>query len=222
MIYNRWRQQVLRPGKRASNSVVTNLENDPEGEHRIKVKIPIVDNDGEGLWCKMAMPDAGNNRGFYFRPEIGDEVVIGFLSEDPNYGIVLGCLHSSTKPAPVNASNSNHEKGIVTRSQMKWLWNDEKKTLTIETPAGNTVLVSDDEKEIQLKDEHGNSIQMNRDGITIQSSKDIVLKAASDMTIEAGKSAALSAGHTLKASADGQAELSSAITIIKGSLVQIN
>lgn len=203
--------------------IVTNLENDPEGEHRVKVKIPIVDNDGEGLWCKMAMPDAGNNRGFYFRPEIGDEVVIGFLSEDPNYGIVLGCLHSSTKPAPINASNSNHEKGIVTRSQMKWLWNDEKKAFTIETPSGNTVLISDDEKEIQLKDEHGNSIQMNVDGITIQSSKDIVLKAASDMTIEAGKDVKVTAAYTLKASADVQAEVSSsAITIIKGSLVQIN
>lgn len=203
--------------------IVTNLENDPEGEHRIKVKIPIVDKDGEGLWCKMAMPDAGNNRGFYFRPEIGDEVVIGFLSEDPNYGIVLGCMHSSAKPAPLTASNNNHEKGIVTRSQMKWIWNDEKKTLTIETPAGNTVLISDDEKEIRLKDEHGNSIQMNGDGITIQSSKDIILKAASDMTIEAGTNAELSAGASLKASGSAQTELSSSgTTTIKGSMVMIN
>jgi Rhs element Vgr protein len=203
--------------------IVTNLENDPEGEHRIKVKIPVIDKDGEGLWCKMAMPDAGNNRGFYFRPEIGDEVVIGFLSEDPNYGIVLGCLHSSAKPAPLSASNDNHEKGMVTRSQMKWIWNDDKKTLTIETPAGNRVLISDDEKEISLKDEHGNSIQMNGDGITIQSSKDIILKAAADMTIEAGTNVEVNAGASLKASGSAQAELSSSgTTTIKGSMVMIN
>lgn len=203
--------------------IVTNLENDPEGEHRIKVKIPIVDKDGEGLWCKMAMPDAGDSRGFFFRPEIGDEVVIGFLSEDPNYGIVLGCLHSSTKPAPLSASNDNHEKGIVTRSQMKWIWNDDKKTLTIETPSGNTVLISDDEKEISLKDEHGNSIQMNGDGIRIQSSKDIILKAAADMNVEAGTNIEVNAGASLKASGSAQAELSSSgTTTIKGSMVMIN
>lgn len=211
------------PVKGLQIGIVTSLENDPEGEHRVKVKIPIVDKDGEGLWCKMAMPDAGDNRGFYFRPEIGDEVVIGFLSEDPNYGIVLGCLHSSAKPAPLMASNDNHEKGMVTRSQMKWLWNDDKKILTIETPAGNTVLISDDEKEISLKDEHGNSIQMNGDGITIQSSKDIILKAAADMTVEAGTNVEVNAGASLKASGSAQAELSSnGTTTIKGSMVMIN
>ncbi len=203
--------------------IVTNLENDPDGEDRIKVKVPVVDNNGEGLWCKMAMPDAGDNRGFYFRPEIGDEVVVGFLSEDPGYGIVLGCLHSSAKPAPVRASNNNHEKGIITRSQMKWIWNDEKKTLTIETPAGNTVLISDDEKEIRLKDEHGNSISMNSDGITIESSKNIMIKAVSDMTIEAGTNMEINAGASLKASGSAQAEMSSSgITAIKGSMVMIN
>ncbi|MCH5716197.1 type VI secretion system tip protein VgrG [Niabella hibiscisoli] len=203
--------------------IVTNLENDPDGEDRIKVKIPVVDNNGEGLWCKMAMPDAGDNRGFYFRPEIGDEVVVGFLSEDPGYGIVLGCLHSSAKPAPVKGSNNNHEKGIITRSQMKWMWNDEKKTLTIDTPAGNSVLISDDEKEIRLKDEHGNSISMNSDGVTIQSSKDIILKAAVDITVEAGTNAEISAGASLKASGSAQAEMSSSgTTTIKGSMVMIN
>lgn len=203
--------------------IVTSLENDPEGEDRIKVRIPVVDKDDEGLWFKMAMADAGDNRGFYFRPEIGDEVVVGFLNEDPNYGIVLGCLHSSAKPAPINASNNNHEKGIVTRSQMKWIWNDEKKSLTIETPSGNTVLISDDEKEIRLRDEHGNSIQMNSDGITIQSSKDIVLKAAAGVKIESATDAELSAGASLKASGSVQTELSSSgTTTIKGSMVLIN
>ncbi|MEZ0131186.1 type VI secretion system tip protein VgrG, partial [Flavobacterium sp. LBUM151] len=81
--------------------IVTQLESDPNGEDRILVKIPIINNEEQGIWCRVASPDAGENRGIFFMPEIEDEVIIGFINEDPNNAIVLGMLHSSGKPAPI-------------------------------------------------------------------------------------------------------------------------
>ena len=37
--------------------------------------------------------DAGENRGSFWRPEIGDEVVLGFLNSDPRDAIILGMLN---------------------------------------------------------------------------------------------------------------------------------
>ena len=63
--------------------------------------------------------DAGDDRGFFFRPEIGDEVVVGFLDDDPRRAVILGMLHSSAKAAPLAGSDDNHEKVYQSRSKMK-------------------------------------------------------------------------------------------------------
>ena len=86
--------------------VVSQLQDDPDGEDRILVQIPIIDNQEQGIWCRVSSLDAGDSRGAYFRPEIGDEVIVGFINEDPNDAVVLGMLHSSAKPAPITASDS--------------------------------------------------------------------------------------------------------------------
>ena len=70
--------------------IVSQLEEDPEGEERILVQLPIVNSEEEGIWCRVATLDAGENRGSFFRPEIGDEVIVGFINDDPSQAVVLG------------------------------------------------------------------------------------------------------------------------------------
>ncbi len=210
--------------------VVTKLEADPDGEDRIQVRLPILDAQAKGIWCRVASLDAGDNRGFFFRPEIDDEVVVGFLNGDPRDPVVLGMLHSSKKPAPIQATDDNHKKGLVTRSEMKILFDDEKSIITIETPGGHSVVIDDDAQAITLTDSHGNSITMDSDGITLDASKitlkaqqEIILDAGSNLTAEAAANVNIKAGAQLKAEGSAGAELStSAIATIKGSLVKIN
>lgn len=45
--------------------VVTQLESDPDGEDRVLVRMPIIDPEEEGIWARMASPDAGENRGIF-------------------------------------------------------------------------------------------------------------------------------------------------------------
>jgi len=202
--------------------VVTQLQDDPDGEDRILVKLPIIDSNEEGIWARISTLDAGNNRGSFFRPEIDDEVIVGFINDDPRDPIVLGMLNSSAKPAPITASDDNHEKGFVTRSEIKVIFDDDKKSITIETPNGNVVTISDDDGGIKIEDENGNFIEMNADGITIESQSDINIKASGDINVE-GTNITNSANAQFTAEGSGGAEVSSAsTTVIQGGIVQIN
>lgn len=202
--------------------VVSQLESDPDGEDRILVQIPIINNEEQGIWARVATLDAGENRGSFFRPEIEDEVIIGFINDDPNDAVILGMLHSSAKPAPISATDDNHEKGFVTRSEMKMIFNDDKISYTLETPAGKKIIMDEDADIIKIEDEHSNVITLNSDGITMESAGDIKIKASGDLNLE-GTNINVKASAQLKAEGSSGSEVSSgAVTVIKGSQVKIN
>ena len=202
--------------------LVTALEGDPDGAHRVQVRIPMIDPAEEGIWARVSTLDAGDGRGTFWRPEIGDEVVLGFLNDDPRAPILLGMMHSSAKPAPLEGADDNHEKGIVTRSDIKVMFNDDTVVVFIETPNGNTVTLSDDKGGIFMKDENGNTLTMNADGITLKSAADITFIASGDITSQ-GTNITSAASAELKGEGSVVAELSSGgSTVVKGSVVQIN
>ncbi len=202
--------------------VVTQLQGDPDGEHRIRVRLPVVDPQGEGVWSRIATLDAGDERGSFFLPEIGDEVILGFLNEDPRQPVVLGMLHSSAKPAPLDAQDGNPQKGFVTRSKIKIVVDDEKTILFIETPAGHKLVLDDDAGEILMEDSNGNKITMGSGGVTFESPADVEIKATGDVRIE-GVNIQTKASAQWKAEGSAGAELTtSATAVLRGSLVQIN
>ncbi|ACT91931.1 type VI secretion system tip protein VgrG [Dyadobacter fermentans] len=220
-VMNRLAARPERPGG-LQVGVVTQLENDPDGEHRVKVRMPLISMNDEGIWARMASLDAGDNRGFFFRPEIGDEVVVGFFDNDPTQAIILGMCHSSAKRAPIAAKDDNHEKGFVSRSQMKMLFDDDKKTINISTPAGNKLIVSEEDQKIQFEDQNGNKIVLDKDGIVIESVKDIRLKAAKDIQLEGVNINAKASAKFSAGAGGGELSTGAGQTTIKGGTVMIN
>jgi Rhs element Vgr protein len=209
--------------------VVVKLEQDPEGEDRIQVRLPTLDANNQGIWMRIASLDAGNQRGAFFRPEIGDEVIVGFINDDPRDGVVLGMLHSSKNPAPIVAKDTNHEKGFTTRSKMHIAFDDEKKRISIDTPAGNSIVIDESAKSITLKDQNNNKIEMTPSGIEMKSPKNITIDAGMVLTLKGGQSVEMSAPQ-IAVKADASVEIkgamakvaASGIAEISGSLVKIN
>ena len=202
--------------------VVTSNE-DEQGEHRVRVRLPVVNNDEDGIWARVSSLDAGADRGFFFRPDVGDEVVVGFLEGDPRRAVMLGMLHSSANAAPLQGSDDNHEKVYQSRSKMKLSFNDDTKVIELSTPSGNTLTLSEEDEAITVVDQNGNTIEMTPDGITIESSKALTLKAATELKLESGTSFGVKGGTELKLEGTASAELScSATTTLKGGVVQIN
>lgn len=202
--------------------IVIQLQDDPDSEERILIKIPAIDSEDTGIWARMARPDAGKERGVFFMPEIDDEVLVGYLNDDPRNPIILGMLHSSAKPSPLKASDDNIEKGIITKEKLQLLFNDEKKIIELSTPNGNKIVLSDEEGGIYLEDENGNTLTLSADGILLESASDITIKATGDVTVE-GTNIEIKSSAQFKAEGGSGAEVSTgAIAVLKGSLVQIN
>lgn len=185
-------------------AVVTDNE-DPLTENRVKIQIASVLGLVE-VWARLSTLDAGKERGTFFHPEVGDEVTVGFEGGNPDYPIVIGMLHSSALPAPFTPSNSNDEKGYVSREKMKMIFNDAEKSLKIETPAGKKITISEQDALIKIEDENGNKITMDSSGITIEAAATLTLKGGSEVKIS---------GPSVTVDGSGS-------TTIKGGVVQIN
>jgi uncharacterized protein involved in type VI secretion and phage assembly len=195
---------------------VTEISGDPGNEHRIRVKVPLAGMDEQGVWARLATLDAGDKRGTVFRPEVDDEVVLGFFHADPGQPVVLGMLHSSANAPPIDETSDNDEKGYVSRSKIALRFDDKKKVAILETPGGNRLTLSDDKGGIMLEDQNGNSITMNSDGIALASSKKAVkVKAKTDFKVEATGNAEIKGTQGLTIKAGGS-------LTVKGSTVMIN
>lgn len=201
---------------------VKQLAGDPDGEHRILVKLPLIDKE-KGVWARLANFYATAGAGAFFNPEINDEVIVGFLNDDPRFPIILGSVYSSSKAANDTLDDDNHIKSFVTREKMTISFDEEKKEILIQTPANNELVLSDDDQMLSLKDQNGNSIQLSADGIAINSIANIQINAGEGNISISGREVSANATSELSLSADASASLSASAEVsINGALVMIN
>lgn len=233
----------LLPGARGLfNGTVKKMFGDPDSQYRILVDVPLFDKNGAGIWARLANFYATGNAGAFFLPEVGDEVILGFLNEDPRYPIILGSLYSSSKIKPfkgLEPKDKNPVKAIVSKSGIYIQFDDENQVFTILTPGNNTVVLSDKDKKITVKDQHGNSIIMSDSGIDMKSSKNINIEAGQKLTLKGTQGVAIESsdgdvtvkGLNIKQTASVQykldggqmAELSSGASLtLKSGMIMIN
>lgn len=218
--------------------VVLKLDGDPAGEQRIQVKLPVLQAETEGIWARLLQGYASNGFGCFFLPEIGDEVLIGYLNDDPCHPVVLGSLYSSAHPPAYALAAENKTKAISTRALHKIEFNEEDKIITITTPGNNKVVLDDKNKSVLLQDQNNNSVTLSDSGIVLNSPKDIQLTAKGKVTISAVNTITLDAKADVKVAGlninceaqvgfvgkgSATAELSAAgQTTVKGAMVMIN
>lgn len=128
---------------------------------------------------------------------------------------------NETAPSPLNAH-----------------YDTDKQTLTLTTPGGCRIVISDTDGSITLNDAHDNTVSLGRDGISLASSHDLHIRAAGKLVLSAGQHVEIDAAQDLrldglninldaKISLDAQGNASAALhaagqTTIKGALVMIN
>ncbi|MGD8590412.1 MAG: type VI secretion system tip protein VgrG [Chromatiales bacterium] len=218
--------------------VVQKLDQDPDGQYKVQVSVPVLQAETEGVWARLANFYASDQFGAFFIPEIGDEVVLGYLNNDPSNPVILGSLYSSKRIPPYELTADNYTKAIVTKSKLKIELDDEKKIVTIITPAENKVVISDEGKSILLQDQTGNKLELSESGIVMDSPKDISISAQGKISLDAvgeigiasqadvnvdGMNVNHNANVGFVAKGSASAELSaSGQTTVKGAMVMIN
>lgn len=218
--------------------VVMKLDGDPEGEQRIQVSTPVMQPQTDGVWARLAKFYGSNTFGAFFIPEVGDEVILGYLNNDPSCPVILGSLYSSNHTPPYALEAQNNTKAIVTRCLHRIVFDEQNKIITVTTPAANKMILSDQGKSIQLLDENGNKIEMTPSGISLDSPGNISITAKGTITLDAVGAVSITSkadvsstglnvnctgqvGFTAKGNAT--AELSaSGQTTVRGGIVMIN
>lgn len=195
--------------------IVTNNQ-DPDGLGRVKIRFPWLSDDNETDWVRIATLMAGGERGSFFIPEVGDEVLVAFEHGDINYPYVIGALWNGVaKPPESNSDGRNNIRKIKSRSGHEIIFNDDntamQEKIEIHTNAGHKIVLDDSagQEKIEIVDKTGSNkitIDSVQNSINVESA--IQLKIKSQMIeIEAGGMMTLKAGATLT---------------IQGALVKIN
>jgi len=217
---------------------VKKLVDDPKSIYRIFVNIPIIHQANEGIWCRIASFYASKNFGAFMMPEEDDEVVVGFINDDFRSPVVVGSLYGAKHPTPINQNKNNTIKTLVTKSKLELTFNEDDKSIIFKTPGGRTISISDKDETIEIVNGSANKIILGKQDVEITSNQNIVLNAQQGIKLQATESIDLKAtnevnisGMNISAQANMKASLvgttsaevqSSAATIIKGGIVQIN
>lgn len=173
--------------------LVKKIHEDKEGNFRVLVNVPTISESEQEVWARPASPYATNQKGCFFYPEIGDEVVVGFLGNDPRFAVMLGSLYSKKKKPPFTPDEKNQFKGIVSNSELKITFDDVDKILTLSTPGKQQIIISDKDKNITIKDMNGNTVLMSNSGIDLKSGKDVNISAQGSISLKANQKIAVEA-----------------------------
>ena len=164
---------------------------DPDSLSRVQLRVlnfDGVDSHDGPIWARVACAFAGNNRGSFLLPDVGDEVLVVFVNGDPRFPVVVGGLWngSSTSPEAISGGR-NRKKVIRSKNGVKLTLDDQdgQEQFIAETPGGQTITLKDGPGAVWIEDSNGNSVKLETAGITVTASAKVTVNA-STVEISAG------------------------------------
>ncbi|MFC6705785.1 phage baseplate assembly protein V [Flexivirga alba] len=156
--------------------LITDVD-DPLGQGRVQIKLPWLSDDPHG-WAPVASPMAGEKRGYWFRPEVGDEALVTFLQGDGDHPFVIGFLHNGVDVPPSDGidqhvrrvrSVAGHVVDLDDRSGQEKVrvrtngghvleLRDSDATIALTTSGGQQVTLQDTPAQIELTTDTGTKV----------------------------------------------------------------
>ena len=158
---------------------------DPDGQGRVRVRLPwSPDPSGQSYeaWARLATLMAGADRGSWFVPDPGDEVLVAFEGGEPRRPYVVGALWNGkdAPPEPMDGAGRNEKKVLRSRNGVKVTLDDAdgRERLVLETPGGQKVTLEDGPGRIEVLDANGNSVELAAAGVTVVAASKLTVQAA--------------------------------------------
>lgn len=168
---------------------------DPDNRNRVQVRIynaDGVDSQDGAVWARVAVPFAGSSRGAFFMPDIGDEVLVVFLSGDSRFPVVIGGLWNGHDSAPdsFGGSGNSVDRWTITGkagTKIAIIEDSSGPTIQFTTPGHLTGKMTDSGGgSIEFTDSMQTSIKIDSNGVTINApTAQVQVTAATSMSITA-------------------------------------
>jgi len=172
---------------------------DPDGGFRVKIALHgYAGTDGQdyAIWARVAQPVAGSGYGTVLMPDVGDEVIVGFVAGDMTRPVVLGALYTGqATPAHEPVDSGGVKRWAISGHQGTEVVLEEasSSTVTITTAGGVSATLTDEGRSITCE-AGGSTITIGPDGITLQTGATVTIQAstvdvsASMVNVNAGMS----------------------------------
>ena len=167
---------------------------DPLGQGRVRIRLPWAP-DGEGqdyeVWARLATMMAGNERGTWFIPDVGDEVLVVFQAGDVRHPFVIGALWNGsdtipfTYPDDLDAGNVTYA-GWTSRTghKISFFESSSESKIQLLTANGEVSVVFDDKnKEVRIETT-GKMIFDAQQDVEIKAGGSMKLEASGQMTVK--------------------------------------
>jgi len=200
---------------------------DPDSANRVKVRLPWRADNGQGVWARVAAADAGDGYGVVSIPNVGQEVLVGFVDGDAAAPVVLGQLYNGTAAPPVTIDpDKNTVRMLMTPGGHALTFDDgDSAAITVLSGKGHSIVINDADGEIVMEHkDSGNTLTISSDGIELNAAQgDVILtSAAGTVKIDAVKFEGKASGPSkLESSATFDLKASGPLGL-KGALVNIN
>ncbi len=166
--------------------------NDPDGLNRVEVRLHNL-NGPEGqegtLWARVATPFAGRDRGAFFIPDVGDEVLVTFINGDPRYPVVTGSLWNGRDSAPETLGGSGDAVdrwSFVGKAGTRIaIVEEDQPTIHLETPGGAVAKITDQGGGKMTIEAGGSTIKIDSSGVTVETAAKVSLTGAT-LEVSAG------------------------------------
>lgn len=191
-----------------TQSAVVTDNNDEKGLGRVRVKFHWMSNDEKSPWIRVMLPHAGNSKGMFIIPEIGEEVIVAFEGDNPIKPYVTGSVYHS-KAKNDYANEGNDIKILRTRSGNKMVMNDKEGSVTISDKGGNyvkmdgggNIYITAGESIVLSCDKA--KIEMKKDGTITIDGKEITINATDKATMVSSEASFTADGQSNEASMEG-------------------
>lgn len=155
----------------------------------VKVILPLFGKENNEVWARLSSIYAGPEYGVVFRPEIEDEVVLGFFNNDPRYPVILGSMYSAKNKPPIEFNKENDQKTIITKEKVTIFFNDKNKSMDLLTSKESKISLATggDAPGITVQDKKGNCLLFNDEGLNASSKADVKINSDKAVIIAATK-----------------------------------
>ncbi len=214
--------------------VVSRYKKDQYGRELVEVEIAASNESntntkneewqGKSVYARLSSLLASEERGATFRPYPGDEVVLGFVANDPRFPVVLGSVYNGKRKPLFDLKDEKTQEEIgFTIDKWTWKINHEDGIMEMKSPDGQLISIEekDNEGKISIQYNDSNSMELSKDGLTINVQA-ITMEAKEDVTIN-GQNIAAAGKQNVDIEGNAKVTVEGKVnTAIKGQTLNVN
>lgn len=188
---------------------------DPQKLGRVKVKIPVLSEKDTTFWVPIVMLGAGKNRGWFFIPEVDDEVLVMFEHGDIDRPLVVGALWGGKDKPPEKNPGANPKRVIKSREGSKITFDDEEMKIIIEDGKGKGRITFDSNANKII-------IEAIKGDVCFQAPAGDIQIVAKEVELTAQKSLEIHAGSAMQWGCDAGITIKASNVAMSGSKANLN